>query len=367
LFSLIFKIIITNLLFSVSICSLLMRFNEDRRHSNTELLLYSLGVGPAFTTLLLYYSLLIIPHQSNLFYLLFVLFIYLLLALGGAKSFKPLYYNIRQSFKDLFCSINKSMYARIEFAFFISIIIILLTGYFYIYLTRLLPQPLAGHDILGYATMGRILFEEKSLGPVWNERFAESGFLYFTSHAPSFPLLLTWEKFLNSFFCTSSDLYLRSVSTYYGLLILGVQFYWTAKKSRWLGLLAAFALMSGLGFSIGFLFKHLDTYRIFFLIMSWIYLAYTIKEKDFLSVLLFGIFSGFAAFCHRIGMILVGFNCFALFLFIDASLKKRLLKTCFVIMVLLLFGGAHYILDTFWGKGWLFETIKLCLSLLGIN
>jgi hypothetical protein len=78
MFLFIFKFFITNIVFSVILCSLFTRFNESGRYSNSELLLYSLGLGPAFTALLLYYSFLILPHRSNIFYLILVAAVYFL-------------------------------------------------------------------------------------------------------------------------------------------------------------------------------------------------------------------------------------------------------------------------------------------------
>jgi len=215
----------------------------------------------------------------------------------------------------------------------------------------MIHQPLIGHDILNYGITGRMLFEEKSLSPIWTKNFSENGFKYLISHAPSFPLLLTWEELINSLFQIKSDLYFKSISAYFGLLIVGIQFYWIAKKNKWLAIVTAFALLSGLGFFLLFIQRSIDSYRIFLFVISWIFLAYSIKQKDFLSLLMFGMFSGFAAFSHRIGAVLVGINCVVFCIILDTNFKTRVMKTAVVIILLLVFGGSHYIFDLGWGRG----------------
>ena len=348
------KFVVTNILFSVILCSVFIRLNKDGKHSNLGLLLHSLGLGPAFTTLLLYYSFLLVPHRSNVFYLLLIAGVYFLLAVTGRKSFEPLYKNIKSNIRNLFRIFRKPVFRKIENIILITIICVPLALYLFVYLTKILHQPLIGHDILNYGIMGRILFEEKSLAPIWVKNFANSGFLYGILHAPSFSLLLTWEELVNSFFHVKSDLYFKSISSYYGLLILGTQYYWIAKKNKWLAILAAIALLSGLAFFLILFSKHIDSYRILLFGISWIYLAYAIKEKDFLSLLMFGIFSGFAAFAHRIGVVLAVINCISFCIISKSNFKTRVIRTTIVIILILAFGGSHYVFDIIWGQGfWL--------------
>ena len=349
-----FKFIIINIVFSVILCSLFIRLDKDNKYSCSELLLHCLGLGPAFTTLLLYYSFLLFPHRPNLFYLILIAAIYFLIAVGGRESFILLYNDIINNIRNLVHVFRNSIYGQLEPIIMISLIFIPLALYLAAYFTKIIVQPLLGHDILNYGIMGRILSEEKSLAPIWITNFASSGFLYRITCAPSFSLLLTWEEFVNSFFGAKSDLYFKSISGYYGLLILSIQYYWVSKKDKWLGILACFALLSGLGFFQAFFRMHIDTYRILFLSISCIYLAYSIKEKDFLSFMMFGIFSGVAAFAHRIGVVLAVINCIGFFIIQDSNLRKRLLNTVAAIILILAFGGSHYMFDIIWGQGgWL--------------
>lgn len=350
-----FKFTLTNLLFSIMLCSLFIRFNRDNKHSNLELLLHSLGLGPVVTTLLLYYSFLLIPHRSNLFYVLLILTVYFSIAVTGKNSFKTLYGEIVHTVKRQFSVFNQSaIYHQIGVMLLLSLIFVSLAQYLYVYFIKILPQPLIGHDVLTYGIIGEILFKEKSLAQIWIEDFRSNGFVYRLTCAPSFSLLLTWEELVNSLFQVKSDLYFKSTGSYYGLLILTVQSFLIGKRNIWLAIVAAFALVSGLAFFLLFFSTHIDSYRILFIGISWIYLAYAIKNKDFLSLLLLGIFSGLAAFTHRIGVVLAVINCIGFFVFIDSKLKEKIVKTVILVILIICFGGGHYLFDLIWGQGrWL--------------
>ncbi len=352
LFSL--QFILTNIIFSVIICTVLIRFNKDRIHSNLELLLYSLGLGPVFTSLLLYYFLLFFPHHSNLFYLIGVLFVYFIILIPGRKTFPVLYTGIIKKIKDTRQKFNNSNpYHKTESIIVASVLILFLALFLFLYLTNTLQTPLDGTDSLRYGNLGKIFFTEKSLEYRWIRIYPKTGFYININHAPSFSLLLTWEKIMDSFFSVNKDLYFKSLSTYYALLILSILIFWLSKKSKYLALFGAFALLSGFYFFETLITQHIDSYRIFLLIVSWIFLAYAIEKKYSLSFLLFGIFSGFAAFAHTIGAVLVIFSCLALFIFMNGNLIYRLKKTTFVVILVIAFGWLHYILDIFWGYGWI--------------
>jgi len=242
---------------------------------------------------------------------------------------------------------------QIETILFSSVILILLSIFLFLYLANTLQTPLDGTDALRYGTLGKIIFKEKSLEYRWIHLYPKTGFYYYMNHAPSFSLLLTWEKIVDSFFSTEKDLYYKSISTYYALLILGIMFFWLCRKNKYLALLGIFSLLSGYAFFHTLITQHLDSYRIFFLFVSWIFLAYAIEKKDSLSFLLLGVFSGFAAFSHTIGAVLVVFNCLAVFIFLKGNLKYKLTKTTFVTITIIVFGWFHYILDIIWGYGWI--------------
>ncbi len=184
--------------------------------------------------------------------------------------------------------------------------------------------------------------------------YPKTGFSSFSKHAPGFPLLITWEKILNRFIQRNTDYYFKSISPYYGFLIVLNVFFLLRKKSPILAILGVVALFSGFNFFKNFATYHIDMYRIYFLTFSWVILAYTIEKKDMLSLFMLGVFSGFAAFSHSIGAIIAGINLLALFLFLDIGLWKRIKYSFYVCFLIMLIGGFHYFFDTFWGRGWIF-------------
>jgi hypothetical protein len=222
-----------------------------------------------------------------------------------------------------------------------------------------LQKPLVGTDVLKYGTLGKTYFIEKSLKSRWIRPHPETGFYFTTNQAPSFSLLLTWEKMIDSFFNKDKDLYFKSTSTYYSLLILCLMLFWLAKKDKYFAFLGILALLLSFSFFYTLMIAHLDSYRVFLLILSWIFLAYAIEKKDSVSLLLLGIFSGFAAFSHTIGAVLVIFNCFVLFVFMIGKFKDRLTKTFSVIILTIVFGWFHYLLDIIWGYGWIIFTREI--------
>ena len=344
------KFIITNIFFSVILSTLFMRFNKGNKHSNSEILLYSLGLGPVFTSLLLYYLFFFVPNRSNLFYLAAVVAVYLLIGILGRNSYKNLFLEGIKNLKSLIFGRRSGRHQLIHIIPTI-IICIPLALYLFVYIKKILHQPLIGHDILNFGIMGKYLYEYKSLEPIWVRNYVTSGYSYKILHAPSFSLILTWEKLINSFFHVKSDLYFKSISAYYGLLILCVQYYLIAKINKWVSIVAVFALLSGLAFFQKLFHPHIDTYRIFFYVISLIYLVYTIKENDPQSLLMLGIFSGITAYAHRIGVVLAFINCVTLILFLKGSWKDRILRTGILIILIIFFGGSHYLFDIIWGLG----------------
>jgi len=367
------KFILTNILFSIIIGVVLVRLSKkgknDQIYSTLELLLYSLGLGPVFTVLILYFLLMLIPGHSDLFYLVLVSLIYLLLLIWCRKSVSLLLTEIKGYFKSSF---SKKRYRtffslkKIEHATYILLLLILLIGFLILHLSNTLQTPLEGHDILTYGNIGKIYYQEKAITYSKNIYNKENGFFFSGSPKPSFSLLLTWEMILNGCFHQevssekpydmSFDIYFRSTSAYYGLLIIFMLFFWLHKRNKYLALLGVLVLLSGLRFFLMLVNYHMDSYRIFFLLLSWIFLAYTIKNRDHFSFFLLGVFSGFTAFSHLIGVAVAMINCIALFIFLEKPFKERLIKTFVLSLLVLAFGGIHYLLDAFYGAKWGFLT-----------
>ena len=349
-----FQFLLTNILFSTIICTVFIRLNRDNTYSNLELLLYSLGLGPALTSIFLYYSLLFIPDFSHLFYFLVVLLGYSILFALGKKYFSSLWKDLSEKIQGIRQGWpHRRSHEKVELIIFSIVLLAFILSFIFLYFPNMLQAPLDGTDALKHATFGKIYSTEKSMAYRWIRPHPGSGFYFiFNNPAPSFSLLLTWEKIMDSFININKDLYFKFTSPYYALLLMGIFLFWLSRKSKYLALLGLFALLLGFSFFQTLVTQHLDSYRILFLVVSWIFLARAIEKRDSLSFILLGIFSGFAAFAHTIGAILVIFNCLALFIFLEGNLRYKLIKTRDVVLLTVVLGWFHYIIDIFWGYGW---------------
>ena len=372
----IIKFILTNILFSLIIGFVLVKINtlstlstrnpfkwfngSGEKVANLELMLYALGLGPVFTVLLLYYLLLVLHGLPNFFYLAAVFLVYLALLVWSRKSVPLAVLGVPSCLGALVAIFRAGKWKRLGHILYFSFLLVLLVVFMYLYLGSILQVPIADHDILVHGNIGKMYYQEKAL--TYSENISNSidGFFFIGSPKPSFSLLLTWEMMMNRGFAGSNDLsfdmYFRSISVYYGLLILAVAFYWLYRRNRYLALLGIVVLFSGLKFFQVFMSYHLDSYRLFFLILSWVFLAYSLRSKAPLAFLLLGVFSGFTAFTHLIGVLAALVNVLVFFLFQEASFKERLLKTMALSLIILLFGGIHYVLEALWGARFGFLT-----------
>ncbi|MDQ1349979.1 MAG: hypothetical protein QG657_280 [Acidobacteriota bacterium] len=390
----IIKFILTNILFSLIIGCVLVKLNTRNRANipdrqskfnwfagtgekvpNLELMLCSLGLGPVFTVLILYYLLLVFHGLPNYFYLAVVFLVYLALLVWSRKSVllavrhdgppspgdhenKPL--GVPSCLGALVAIFKAGKGKRWKNLLYFSFLVVLVAVFLYIYLGSILQVPIADHDILVYGNIGKLYYMEKAVRYSENIYNSFDGFFFIGSPKPSFSLLLTWEMMMNRGFAGTNDLtfdmYFRSISAYYGLLIISVVFYWLYRKNRYLPLLGIVVLFSGFQFFQVFVTYHLDSYRLFFLILSWVFLAYSLRSKEPLAFFLLGVFSGFTAFTHLIGVLVALVNGLAFFLFQEACFKERVLKTLALSLIILLFGGVHYVLEAMLGARFGFLT-----------
>lgn len=351
--------VLTNLAFSLAVLPGLLTLGRNMNPSRVEIFLYSLGIGPVLTSLLLYYLFLLLPHQPAFFYFCTVLFFYTCFFILGIK-----YYRVpnkeekagngwqrerKNSWKGIFCFYNLTI--GLVFVFLITLCI------FNVFLI-----PLNGNDILEYANLGNILFAEKSLASIFSFNYSgRNGFVNLSYHAPSFPLLQTWQNTINEFFKIKYDFYFRSLSPYYGLLILMIQSYWFSKISRGVALLGLLSFLSSSYFFASLFYAHLDTYRIYFLVVMWIWMGYSIRTNSRFPIVMFGLFAGFAAFAHSIGVFIVAISYILLIVFTKDLWDKKIVNALLAMGLILICGGVYYLIDAFWGKGWIFGKALLSM------
>jgi hypothetical protein len=356
-----FMFIMTNVIFSGIIAFGLIQYNSKKNISNLKIFLFSLGLGPAFTSIILYWFLFLFPYKSDVFYFVAVLLFYFLILLiilfHKKLDWSKNLINLKKPFyliKQLIFLIKKNN----KKAFFIVIIIIgsVLSIYptFIQYSKVYLLKPLVGHDAQSYGTEGKIYYKEKTFKHRYSGEYPESGYISFSQHSPLFPLLLTWEKITGSMVGKDTDYYFKSITPFYGLLIVIFVFSVLSIKSVYLAVLGSAALFSSSVFFSKFFSYHIDLFRIFFFSTAIIFLASSIETKDRLQIILFCVTSGFSAASHSIGAIVFAFSGLIFFLFYEDEMINRIKYFLFITFSVFILGGFHYFYDTIWGTGWIF-------------
>lgn len=364
--------VLTNGVFSLAVALCLFRFDKEQVIVPFQKLIFSLALGTFFTSLLLYYLLWIIPGLSPLSYVIVITSFFILLIVFNLQYFYELKSYIQYLFKiiektnkenenkllyDLkFIKLYRSSYTLN----YLKIIVLTLVLYlFWQWIWRLIGIPIIGHDMLEYAIQARYFAKQRLIEYVENRYYPENGFYYVGLHGFSFPLLGSWEVLFSELFGKlDNDYYFRSITGYYGFLIFFTQFFWLKRVNIWLAVAASVILFFTYGFFITITEYHIDTYRIYMIIASFIALAYAVNYHSALTLALLGIFSGAQAFIHSFGVFLAVFIVMAFFLFYKNTWHKKILHTLLITAIIMLMGGIHYVMDVLFGTGWIFQEIK---------
>jgi len=356
-----FMFIMTNVIFSGIIAFGLIQYNQKKNISNLKIFILSLGLGPAFTSIILYWLLFMFPYKSDVFYFVAVLVFYFLILLIIIFHQKLNRSKNLINSKKYFFLIKQRIFLKKNNNKKVLFIVIIIIGLFLsIYPTfnqyskGYLLKPLAGHDVQSYGTEGKIYYQEKTFKHRYNGEHPESGYISFSKHSPLFPLLLTWEKIAGSIMGKDMDYYFKSITPFYGLLIVVFVFSVLSIKSVYIAVLGSAALFSSSVFFSKFFSYHIDLFRIFFFSTALIFLASSIETKDRMQIILFCVTSGFSAASHSIGAIVSGFSGLIFFLFYEDAMINRIKHFFFIIISLFILGGFHYFYDTIWGTGWIF-------------
>ncbi len=334
--------------------------NQTGGYSVWELLLYSLGLGPITTVLVLYYLILIFPSRTGLFYLSAISGFYLVLLVMGYKGFIVIYRRTKRSVKEAAQTFKSAgTRSKVVHLVYWGIITALLTTFLFIYTGIVKHNRIEGHDALIYANYGKMYLKMRQIIYAKEMAPAYNGFVFKGSPKPAFSLLLTWEFLLNGKDFDGSplfDAWFRSISGYYALLIMMAAFLWLFRRNRWLAVTGVFLLLSSLGFLLTIIDFHLDSFRIFFLLIAWIWLAYAVKEGEnptgehIFPIIMLGLFSGYAAFAHLIGLVAVAIIGIVFFLYYPGSFKRRFIYSALFLALVITFGGIHYILEAIYGS-----------------
>ncbi len=364
--------VLTNGAFSLAVSLCLFRFDKEKVIAPFQKIIFSLALGPFLTSLLLYYLLWLVPGLAPITYILVVTLFFLVLGALNIESFNDVFAVLKQRLKfidktkeenkntfllDLkFIKLYSSDYT-LNYFNILSIVVVIYICWQWIW--RLIGIPIIGHDMLEYAIQARYFAQHRLIEYVENRYHPETEFFYVGLHGFSFPLLGTWEVLFSELFGkTENDYYLKSITGYYGFLIFFTQFFWLKRVNIWLAMAASVILFFTYGFFITITEYHIDSYRIFMIMASFIALAYAINYHNYLTLVLLGVFAGAQAFIHSFGVFVSVFIVMAFILFYKNTMQKKIIYALLVTAIIMLMGGIHYVMDVLFGTGWIFQEIK---------
>lgn len=364
--------VLTNGVFSLAVSLCLFRFDKEQIIAPFQKLVFSLALGPFFTSLFLYYFLWLVPGLATIIYVSVITLFFLLLGVINIQ-YLPYFISVIQSHFHLINRTNEEdknkllldlkfikLYSSDYTLNYFNIITLGVVVYLsWQWIWRLVGLPIIGHDMLEYAIQAKFFAQQRLIEYVENRYHPETEFFYVGLHGFSFPLLGSWEVLFSELFGkTENDYYLKSITGYYSFLIFFTQFFWLKRVNIWLAVGASVILFFTYGFFITITEYHIDSYRIFMIIAAFISLAYAINYHSNLTLILLGIFSGAQAFIHSFGVFVSVFIVIAFLLFYKNTRQKKILHTLLITAIIMLMGGIHYVMDVLFGTGWIFQEIK---------
>lgn len=360
------KVFITNVFFGILLYMVFARFNQSGRYSRNLLFLFACGAAPAVVSVLMHYALLLVPGQSDGFYVWIIATVFVTAAAICYKSWndvtllgKDIANWFGRAFRVSFGGQGVSGKGIVHFLTSNTPILLVFLGLVTVWLYLITVNPIVEHDYLGYGTQARVFHATKVIeyGP---HRFHEAtGFYNIGLHGFGTQLMGTWELMLNSVFGWGHDLYFKSLTGYYVILIVLLVWGFIRKHDKMLAFYTVCALLGTYGFMLIMKVYHLDAFRIFLVTLTFLFSIQLVRKPDKINVLLLGLFGGLSANIHSLGVLLLCFSLLTLLVFMPGKLlQKRMPALVTIGAMCLLFGGFHYVLDVFWGTGWIFREIK---------
>jgi len=323
--------------------------NNDKKLKLFYILILGAGFSPFLIGTLLYYLLWLLPYKSDYFYLLVIATTYLSIFISAYKSFFSIVFQLKNIVFEFFKSQKILSIITIGAALFFFV------GWSYYIRTKLLTE----HDTLEYAVQGKTFYEDKLI-EYEKFRFDEkNGFFYVGLHGFSFPLLATFERMTNHLFGYEKDYFFRSLNSIFGMLMLFALFIYSLEKKNLLfALFVCLALALTYGFFETIMKYHIDNFRIFYLLCSTFLMFQLFEKFSTKTLILFSVFLGAQANAHSLGFMLSIIQLATVFLFLDGNIANRFKNTFSIFILMLLFGGSHYLIDIFAGTGWIFQGVK---------
>lgn len=343
-------------LFGGSVCFALFNYSLGKYKKVNVLI--SMGLGPVFASLILYYLLVLIPGLSSAFYLGIITLAWLVI-LYWKRTEVQTFFTVLSTYKQdviNLLSINRGL----NYYFFHTnnVAFLVIFGVFAFGFYNCIMTSVIGHDPLEYMVQGKYFFDQKEIIYQKHNFHSTNGFYYVGLHGWSFPLQVTLEYLFDDLTFAGYDLYFRLLTPIYGVILLSLTYYLVKLKStvEW-GVAAICLLVFAKGFFIGINYVHIDAYRIFLIALAIYSLIVFINKANFSQLLLLSFVAGNAAFTHSLSVFITVFIGIALFLFVKRTVINKIKLVATFAILVIAFGGIHYLIDVLLGTGWIFGNI----------
>jgi hypothetical protein len=310
--------------------------------STKSSVILSLGIAPLLMSGILYFLLLLLPNQSTI--------IYFAISLGLLISFN-LYLKKKHQI-----ALNRFYFKSLSFNRTDKTITILMLSFFLLSLAYSAWRPLSEHDTFEYMFLGKQLALKKQL-LISNYRFDEnSGSFFVGLHGLLYPLLYTWQVFLNQIMHVDSEWWFKSLSGFYSVLFIAAFIGYLKIINHRLVLFGLCLLFTSYATVFSMLQFHLEMIRLFlFVIVLYVIVSFIKNPIKQLSML--GLLLGIQAGIHFIGLVISLLAFVLVFFFMQQSFVKRT-KILGMQFIIFLFAGAlHYLLEYLLGDGYWWQKI----------
>lgn len=301
----------------------------------------SIGLALPLSALVLNYLFLFVQPLPKLFYLIVILCVFGILFFTQKKHLKLFLHQTKSEFLALF--------GKYYLVGFIALLL-----FIFCQISYSIFKPFTEHDSFEYAIQGKIFAKDLSIQYVKNRFDATSGFFYVGLHGYLYPLIYSLENIYTAFFSKPTDFLFRGLNNFYSLFVLLLAGTYFKNKSLKLTLIVILTIIFNYSFFFTALQTSIDHLRIYLLLVFILLWQENLNEARFEFAILLFIILGLSANTHSLNMII---SCFLFFAWGILQLTNK--KSFGLILVGLgafIIGGAfHYILDTFWGSGWIFN------------
>ncbi len=335
---------LTNLVFGVIASAMLLRWENSLGIGRAGTVLLGLGLAPFLVSWILWVLLTVFPGMTHTPVIFTVAGVFALMAFGAGNGWHALMVfaaSVPRALRD------RSLWF---YPFFGGV---MLFGSF----IMLTYKPLVDHDILEYATQGGIFLQDMAVRYEKHHFDAATGFYYVGLHGFSFPLLFTWEGLVRGVVGDHGDAWVRCLTPWYATLL--VSFVWALLRrfDRWVAVWATGAFTLTLGYLYLNTIYHVDPMRLFLFTVSVALLQQVVRMPATPLVMCWGGVLGAHAMVHSLGMILAPFMFLAAWLFMAGPIGRRSGQVLMAVVLFMIFGGIHYVIDVCCGTGWLFKDI----------